>query len=93
MSHVVGRVLAILGLLLLLVAAGLLAKNVIDINQLHAVAGANRSVAYPNPVNNVALNCALAVLAGVLMGLGLAYGSRRVRRTMVEPDMNGAPRP
>ncbi len=80
MSQVVGRVLAILGLIILLVTAGLLAKNAIDINQLHAVSIANRSSNFFNPVYEVATATGLGVVAGLLLGMGLILGSRRIRR-------------
>lgn len=86
MSQVVGRVLAILGLVLLLVAAGMLAKNAIDINQLHAVAIANRSASFFNPVYEVATATGLGVLAGIFLGMGLILGSRRIRRGVAVND-------
>ncbi|WP_034386484.1 hypothetical protein [Deinococcus sp. YIM 77859] len=73
---VLSRVALLLGVVILLVAAFLLAKNVIDINQLHAVANANRSRDFPSPVNQVLLMTGLALLGGFFTGLGLGLPRR-----------------
>lgn len=74
--QVLSRAALLLGIVTVLAAAFLLAKNVIDINQLHAVANANRSRDFPSPVNNVLLMSGLALAGGFLTGLGLALPRR-----------------
>ncbi|MEW6420471.1 MAG: hypothetical protein AB1511_01925 [Deinococcota bacterium] len=74
--QVLSRIALLLGVVIILVTAFLLAKNVIDINQLHAVANANRSKDFPSPINNVLLMAGLALIGGFLTGLGLALPRR-----------------
>lgn len=84
--YLLSRVALLLGVILLIAAAVLLGKDVIDINQLHAVANANRSTNFPSPLNNVLITVGLAAAGGLLAGLGL----RRPERP--RPD-TGAGRP
>jgi hypothetical protein len=75
---ILARILAVLGLILLIVAAVILTKNVIDINQLHAVASANRSNNYAaSPVYTVIWMAGIGALGGLLAGLGLGMMRRR----------------
>lgn len=76
---VLSRFALLLGVVLLLVAVFLLVKNVIDINQLHAVANANRSKDYPSPTNNVLLMTGFTLAGGFLAGLGLGLPRGRQR--------------
>lgn len=88
--HTFARALSILGALLLVVAAVLVGKNVIDINQLHAVASANRSNNFfQNPVYQVLIAAALALVAGFFIGLGSGLASRRqaIRRGAADPNL------
>ncbi|MBX8465465.1 hypothetical protein, partial [Deinococcus sp. RIT780] len=62
--QLLSRLALAVGLILLVVAAVLLGKDVIDINQLHAVANANRSTNFPSPLNNVLITAGLAALGG-----------------------------
>ncbi|MFN4252663.1 hypothetical protein [Deinococcus sp.] len=78
--QLLSRLALAVGLILLVVAAVLLGKDVIDINQLHAVANANRSTNFPSPLNNVLITAGLAALGGLLTGLGLTR-ARRAPRT------------
>lgn len=73
------RVLLLLGFLVVVASALLLGKDVIDINQLHAVANANRSTNFPSPLNNVLITYGLAVVGAFLLGLGLGMRGRRTR--------------
>ncbi len=75
--QVLSRVALLLGVLIVIGAAFLLLKNIIDINQLHAVANANRSRDFPSPTNNVAVMAGLTLLGGFLTGLGLSFGRGR----------------
>ncbi|WP_291432342.1 hypothetical protein [Deinococcus sp.] len=75
--QLLSRLATALGLIILVVAAILLGKDVIDINQLHAVANANRSTNFPSPLNNVLITAGLAALGGLLTGLGLSLPARR----------------
>lgn len=69
--RIVSRVLAVIGFLVLVVGGVMLAKNAIDINQLHAVANANRSTPFYSPLNDVLITASLAAGGGLLLGLGL----------------------
>lgn len=71
------RIVALIGLILIVGAAVFLAKTVIDINQLHAVANANRSTIFFNPVYNVLWTAGVALLGGLLAGTGLGLMMRR----------------
>ncbi|GHG30948.1 hypothetical protein CBQ26_12215 [Deinococcus indicus] len=80
--QLLSRLALAVGLILLVAAAVLLGKDVIDINQLHAVANANRSTNFPSPLNNVLITAALAALGGLITGLGLGLSrTRRAPRT------------
>ena len=63
--QLLSRLALAVGLILLVAAAVLLGKDVIDINQLHAVANANRSTNFPSPLNNVLITAGLAALGGL----------------------------
>lgn len=78
--QIVSRIVVALGLVAFVAALLLLGKDVIDINQLHAVANANRSTSFPSPLNNVLITFVLAVLGGFLLGLGVSLPRRRVQR-------------
>lgn len=69
--RIVSRVLVVIGFLVLVVGGVMLAKNAIDINQLHAVANANRSTPFYSPLNDVLITASLAAGGGLLLGLGL----------------------
>jgi hypothetical protein len=71
---VIGRVASIIGVILLIAAIIMVAKNSIDINQLHAVANANRSTPYFNPNREVFIANILTFASGLLLGLGLLAG-------------------
>ncbi len=71
------RIVALIGLILIVGAAVFLAKTVIDINQLHAVANANRSTIFFNPVYNVLWTAGITLLGGLLAGTGLGLMMRR----------------
>lgn len=74
------RVLLLIGVVLVVIALGMLGKNIIDINQLHAVASANRSVPFANPARQVILAAGLTLVAGFVVGLGttLLMRTRRI---------------
>ena len=75
--QVLSRVVVVLGVIVVLVAVFLLVKNVIDINQLHAVGNANGSMDYPSPTNNVLLMTGLTLVGGFMTGLGVRLAPRR----------------
>ncbi len=77
--QLLSRLALAVGLILLVVAAVLLGKDVIDINQLHAVANANRSTNFPSPLNGVLITAVLGVIGGFLTGLGLGMPKRLPR--------------
>lgn len=68
--------LTVLGLIVLIGFIGVLIYDVIMINQLHAVAGSQRSVEYQNPRNWVLIAAGLGLAAGFLLGAALAMPSR-----------------
>ncbi|WP_407569498.1 hypothetical protein [Deinococcus altitudinis] len=74
---ILARIMTLLGLILIVVAAVLLGKAVIDINQLHAVASSNRSNNFASPVYNVIWTAGIALVGGLLAGLGLGLSRRR----------------
>lgn len=74
---ILSRIVALLGLILIVVGAVLLAKDVIDINQLHAVASANRSNNFfNNPVYTVIWTAGIALVGGLLAGIGIGLMTR-----------------
>lgn len=77
--QILSHVTLTFGVIILIAAALLLGKDVIDINQLHAVANANRSTNFPSPLNTVLITAVLAVIGGFLTGLGLGMPARRTR--------------
>lgn len=84
------RVLLFFGVVLAVVVIALLVKNVIDINQLAVLAGANRSAVVLNPNREVLLSAGLALLSGLFLGLGLALhsGPGRAERERPSPHPN-----
>ena len=75
---ILSRIVTLLGLILIVVGAVLLAKDVIDINQLHAVASANRSNNFfNNPVYTVIWTAGIALVGGLLAGIGIGLMSRQ----------------
>ena len=77
--QILSRVTLTFGVIILIAAALLLGKDVIDINQLHAVANANRSTNFPSPLNTVLITAVLAVIGGFRTGLGLGMPKRLPR--------------
>lgn len=77
--NILSRLLLLLGVVIIIVSGVLLGKDVIDINQLHAVANANRSTNFPSPLNNVLITYGLALLGAFLLGLGLSLPRRAPR--------------
>ena len=72
-------ILSILGLVGLVAAGIMLAKNIIDINQLVAVASANRSTGWTNPRRWIYWTVGLAALGGLLLGWGIGLPRRTGR--------------
>ncbi|GAA5533996.1 hypothetical protein [Deinococcus aluminii] len=70
------RVLLFFGIVALIATAFLLAKDLIDLNRLAAVAGAGGSVPVFSPGREVLLTAGLALLSGLLLGMGLALHTR-----------------
>lgn len=88
--QILSRVTLTFGVIILIAAALLLGKDVIDINQLHAVANANRSTNFPSPLNTVLITAVLAVIGGFLTGLGLGM-PKRLPRTPNPTEPRAAP--
>lgn len=68
--------LVVLGCVAALAFLGLMIYNVIQINQLHAVAVANRSAGFANPRNWVLIASGVGLLSGLLLGMGMAMPSK-----------------
>lgn len=68
--------LMVLAVVVLLCFVGVMIYNVIEINQLQAVASANRSTEFKNPRNWVLIGAALGVAGGFLLGVSLAMPSK-----------------
>nr|WP_246580637.1 hypothetical protein [Deinococcus aestuarii] len=85
------RVLLFFGVVVLLGAVGLLAKNLIDLNQLVAVASANRSTGFFHPGREVLLTAGLALLSGLLLGLGIALHTRPAHEPRAHPPQSNRP--
>lgn len=66
----------VLGIVALVAFIGLAIYNIIEINQLHAVANANRSAQFHNPRNLILIGYAVGLLAGLLLGLAWAMPSK-----------------
>ena len=74
---VLKNVFLVIGLLVILGAAGVLVKNAWDLRVLYEVAMANKSQpSVTNPTNLVLIGAALAVGGGVLLGLGIGLPRR-----------------
>ena len=74
--QILSRALFLIGLIVVIASLVYLAMNVIAINQLHAVAYANKSNEGPNPVNNLLIMAGLGIVGGFLAGLGLTMPRR-----------------
>ena len=89
--RIVSRVLAVIGFLVLVVGGVMLAKNAIDINQLHAVANANRSTPFYSPLNDVLITASLAAGASLTaVRDGLAQMINVAGRLRAEPGPAGS---
>lgn len=77
--RILSRLLVLVGVIVIVVSAVLLGKDVIDINQLHAVANANRSTNFPSPLNTVLITYGLSVVGAFLTGLGVSMPRSRTR--------------
>lgn len=64
--------LVVLGVVASLAFVGVMIYVVIQVNQLHAVAIANRSAGFVNPRNWTLIGAGLGFLGGLLLGIGLA---------------------
>ncbi|PNY80718.1 hypothetical protein [Deinococcus koreensis] len=78
--RILSRLLLLVGVIVIIVSAIMLGKDVIDINQLHAVANANRSTNFPSPLNNVLITYGLSLVGAFLLGLGLSLPRGRAPR-------------
>lgn len=68
--------LLVLGCVAGLAFIGVMIYVVIQLNQLHAVAIANRSAGFVNPRNWTLIGAGLGLLAGLLLGMGVAMPDR-----------------
>lgn len=90
--------LTVLAVIAALVFLGVMVYDVIQINQLHAVANANRSTEFLNPRDWVLIGAALGLLSGFLFGVALAmpdktfearYAERRKAEAIDEAEKAG----
>ncbi|WP_146202727.1 hypothetical protein [Deinococcus irradiatisoli] len=75
--NVMARIVGIVGVVLIVVALGLLFANVITINKLDAIASALRTNVTTNPSPSVMLTFGLGTIGGLLAGAGGALMLRR----------------
>lgn len=68
--------LLVLGIIATIAFLVLMGYVVIEVNQLAAVASANRSNDFKNPRNFMLIGTGVGFLAGILLGLGIAMPSR-----------------
>ncbi|WP_424950358.1 hypothetical protein [Deinococcus sp.] len=77
----IARIIALLGLILLVIAVVLMTKNVFDVNQqyqqLRVVTSSRGSEILVNPTFTVFWTAGAAALGGLLTGLGLGFSSRQ----------------
>lgn len=78
------NLLLVLGVVVAIAFVALMVYDVVQINQLHAVAIANRSAGFANPRNWVMLGAALGLVAGLLLGLGIAMPSKSFKARYAE---------
>ncbi|MDI9626994.1 MAG: hypothetical protein QM286_00315 [Acidobacteriota bacterium] len=76
--------LVVLGVVISLAFAGVMIYVVIQVNQLHAVAIANRSAGFMNPRNWMLIGAGLGFLGGFMLGLGLALPSQTFKARYAE---------
>ncbi|WP_291424437.1 hypothetical protein [Deinococcus sp.] len=74
--QILSRALFLIGLIVVIASLVYLGMNAISINQLHAVAYANKSNEGPNPVNNIMIMTGLSIVGSFLAGLGLSMPKR-----------------
>lgn len=68
--------LLVLGIIATIAFIAVMVYVVIEVNQLHAVAIANRSAGFDNPRNMMLIGAGLGMLSGLLLGLGIAMPRR-----------------
>lgn len=78
------NLLLVLGGILGVAFVALMFYDVIQINQLHAVAIANRSAGFENPRNWVMLGALLGLVSGLLLGMGIAMPSKSFKARYAE---------
>lgn len=76
--------LMVLGLVAAIAFIGVMVYVVIEVNQLHAVAVANRSAGFDNPRSWMLISMGLALLAGLLLGMGIAMPSKSFKARYTE---------
>lgn len=76
--------LVVLGVVASLAFVGLMLYVVIQVNQLHAVAIANRSAGFANPRNWVLISAGLGFVGGLLLGMGLALPDKTFKARYAE---------
>jgi len=81
MLKILKGLLIVIGVVCVVLAIVLVVKNIIDINQLSAVASANKSNnLYPNPRNQVLIMGGAGLVGGFMLGLGLGMPSQTFKR-------------
>ena len=76
--------LTVLGCVAALAFIGVMVYVVIEVNQLHAVAVANRSAGFVNPRTWMLIGSGLGLLAGLLLGMGIAMPSQSFKARYAE---------
>ena len=80
------RIIALLGVIIVVVAAVLLVGNIYRINILYASALPLRGSSLNNPVYNIMLGTGLALVGGFVAGFGVALMTRRPEATLRRPS-------
>lgn len=76
--------LLVLGAIAGIAFLGVVIYNVIKIDQLWMVAGANRSLEYANPRNMMLIGAGLGLVAGLLLGMGIMMPSKSFKERYAE---------
>lgn len=75
---VIKTVMVVLGLLVVVAGGVMLGRSVMEINELHAAASANRSQGFANPLNLVLIMAGVVLGGGFLLGIGVTLPRRRL---------------
>lgn len=78
------NLLLVLGSVAGIAFVALMVYDIVQINQLHAVAVANRSAGFANPRSWVMIGALLGLVAGLLLGMGIAMPNKTFKARYAE---------